>query len=474
MKDLKNYDCIVIGSGPNGLSAAITLQAAGLQTHIIEKIPVYGGGLKSDEALGPGYIRDVCSAIFPLAALSPFFRGLDISFEWLFPEIPCAHPLADGNAVALYTSIEETASQFSKIGCRRYRNFFSELMANAYSLADDIFRPILHIPKHPWHLARFAGRGIWPANFIANYLRDDKAKALFAGMAAHSFLPFDRFLSGAAGIVLMLAGHKEGWPVMRGGSGQIARVLMTKFLQLGGTIELGVELKDIKTLPSNCALFFDTSPRTLAGLARDFLPKSYLEKILRYRYGPAAYKIDFLLSEAIPWNAEICRRAGTVHLGGSFADIKKSEELIGKNQLSPSPFIVVAQQSLFDRSRSHDHKEIVWSYAHAPHGSKENISELIEQKIEQHAEGFKDCIIAKTITAPQDLEDNNPNLVGGDIIGGVADMGQTLARPILSAHPYRTPNPRIFLCSASTPPGAGVHGMCGWWAAQTFINTRVQ
>lgn len=475
MSNLKNNHCIVIGSGPNGLSAAIALQACGFQTHIIEKNQTLGGGLRSEKNLESGYIFDTCSAIHPMAIISPFFRALNLKnniVEWIYPEIPCAHPLANKNCVALFSSLEKTIDQFNSQGAKRYRYFFENLVGNIDILADDILRPLFHIPKHPFLVSQFGARALWPASLISRYFADEKAAALFAGMAAHSFLSFDKFLSCAAGIMLMLAGHAKGWPLVRGGSGQISQVLIEKFQKLGGTIETGVELTDLRALPETCTLFFDTSPRELAKIATNLLPKKYINKLNNYRYGPAAYKVDYILSEPIPWLAKDCHRAGTVHLGGSYLDIKNTEDLTWQGKNSLSPFMIVAQQSLFDRTRCPSNKEVVWSYAHVPHACDSKIDDLMENQIELYAPGFKDCIVAKKISTPRDFENKNANLVGGDIVGGVADLWQTLARPTFSTNPYKSPNPRIYLCSASTPPGAGVHGMCGVGAAQAFIQTQ--
>lgn len=475
MSELKKYDCIVIGSGPNGLAAAIALQSCGFQTHIIEKHQTPGGGLRSEHFENPGFILDNCSAIHPMATISPFFRALELKnsmLDWIYPEIPCAHPLEDKSSVALYCSLEQTVDQFSSQGAKRYKQLFENLIRNIDLLADEVLQPLLHLPTHPYVLAQFGARAIWPAVAIAQYLADEKSAALFGGMAAHSFLPFDKFLSGAAGLMLMLAGHAHGWPLARGGSGQISQFLIQKFQSLGGTIETGLEVLDISTLPKDCTLFFDTAPRELARLAGDFLPEYYLKKLKRYRYGPAAYKIDYILSEPIPWLAKECRQAGTVHLGGSFEEIKNAENTTWHGHNAKPPFMLLAQPSLFDRTRCPPQREVVWSYAHVPHESSDNITDLMDNHIESYAPGFKNCILAKKISTPKELEEKNPNLVGGDIVGGVADLWQTIARPLLSLNPYSTPNKRIYLCSASTPPGAGIHGMCGIWAAQAFIHTQ--
>lgn len=476
MNHINKSDCIVVGSGPNGLSAAILLQASGLKTHIIEKSQTPGGGLRSDDALGSNTIRDTCSAVFPMAILSPFFQSLSLEkygLKWIYPRIPCTHLITAEMCVSLFHSLLETVDQFSSLGERRYRYLFENLNEHAECVAKDVLKPLYQMPRYPTKFLSFGLRAIWPATLIAGYLGDEKARALFAGMAAHSFLPFSKFLSGAAGMVLMLAAHKKGWPLVYGGSGQLSRALIEKFTELGGTIETGCEILDIRELPPHATVFFDGGPQALAHIAEKVLPQSYVNRLRRYQYGPAAYKIDYLLSQPIPWLAKDCREAGTVHLGGSFAHIRNSEQMAWKGQLGKDPFMIVVQPSLFDTSRARPHQDIVWSYAHVPHGyNLPDAVSLMEHHIESFAPGFRDCIRVRKISTADDLNQNNPNLVGGDILGGVADFWQSMARPVLSLNPYATPNPRIYLCSASTPPGAGVHGMCGVWAANAFLKTK--
>lgn len=476
------YDAVVIGSGPNGLAAAITIARAGHSVLVVEANATIGGGARSVELTLPGFTHDVCSAVHPLAAGSPFFKSLPLErfgLTWIQPEIPLAHPLDDGTAACLFRDVDLTAEKFGR-DAGAYRRLFGPLSRNWDNLAEEFLQPMLHLPQHPWALARFGLGGIWPAMSLGkSKFKGEAARALFAGIAAHSFLPLEAAGSAAFGLVLGAAGHAVGWPIPRGGSQAISNALAAHLRELGGRIETNRRIEHLDELPKAGAIFFDTSIAQLMRIANDKLPQTYRKRLERFRHAPGVFKIDYALSSPIPWKADGCRRAGTVHLGGTMDEVAATEREINNGKTPERPFVLVAQQSLFDETRAPGGKHTLWAYAHVPFNfspqrvrpaaDKIDMSERIEAQIERFAPGFRDCIIARHKMDADHMERSNPNLTGGDINGGAANLMQLIARPVFSQSPYRTPAHGIYLCSASTPPGGGVHGMCGYHAARTAL-----
>jgi phytoene dehydrogenase-like protein len=466
------YDAIVVGSGPNGLAAAITLARAGCSVLVYEANATIGGGARSAELTLPGFVHDVCSAVHPLAAGSPFFKTLPLErfgLEWIEPEIPLAHPLDDGSASFLCKDIAVTAEQFDD-DSGAYRRLMKPLARNWENLAIEFLQPILHWPQHPILLAHFGILALCPATLLAKFIfRDERARALFAGIAAHSFLPLEAPVSSAFALVLGLAGHAVGWPIPRGGSQQISNALAAYLRELGGKIELNHRVESLNDLPKSRTILLDVSVWEFLRIASQELPSRYRGRLESFRHGPGVFKIDYALSEAVPWKSEACRRAGTIHLGGGIDEIAAAERQVARANIPERPFVLVAQQSLFDATRAPAGQHTLWAYCHVPLGCNVDMSHRIESQIERFAPGFRDCILARHKMSAADLGRSNPNLTGGDINGGAANLMQLIARPILSANPYRTSLPGVYLCSASTPPGGGVHGMCGYHAARVAL-----
>jgi len=477
-----DYDAVVIGSGPNGLGAAITLVRAGLSVLVLEANPTIGGGARSAELTLPGFIHDVCSAIHPLAAGSAFFKTLPLErfgLDWIQPEIPLAHPLDDGTAACLQRDVDLTANSFGS-DARSYQNLMTPLTRDWQNLSAEFLQPILHLPRHPIALGRFGIRALCPATWLTRFLfKNEPARALFAGIAAHSFLPLESLVTSAFGLVLGSAGHAVGWPLPRGGSQSISNALANYFRELGGKIEIDRRIENLNQLPKTRVTLFDTTVWQLARIAGERLPARYRHRLENFRHAPGIFKIDYALSSPIPWKSEACRRAGTIHLGGTLDQIASAERDVARGQVPNRPFVLVAQQSLFDETRAPHGKHTLWAYCHVPFGcspqrvrpvaDKIDMSERIESQIERFAPGFRDCILGRHKMSATDLEKSNPNLAGGDINGGAANLWQLIARPILSPTPYRTPLRGIYLCSSSTPPGGGVHGMCGYHAARAAL-----
>ena len=466
------YDALIIGSGPNGLAAAITLARAGLSVALWEANDTPGGGLRSAELTLPGFVHDVCSAIHPLAVASPFFRSVPLErlgVSWIEPDIALAHPLGDGSAAALGRDFEPTADSLGRDG-GAWRKLMTPFVRNWDKLSGEFFQPILHWPRHPLLLAQFGLRGLCPATLLArSAFRDQAARALFAGIAAHSFLPLEAPGSAAFGLVLGAAAHVVNWPLPKGGSQFVANALGRYLIELGGVIETSTRVENLDSLPKARAILFDTSAWEFERIAGSALPHSYATRLREFQHAPAVFKIDYALSRPIPWRAEVCRRAGTVHLGGTLEEIAESEGETVRGRLSERPFVLVAQQSLFDETRAPAGRHTLWAYAHVPTGCDVDISDRIESQIERFAPGFRDCILARHKTNPAEIGKSNASMNEGDISGGAMTLKQLIARPTFSPTPYRTPLRGVYLCSSSTPPGGGVHGMCGYHAARAAL-----
>jgi phytoene dehydrogenase-like protein len=467
----KDYDAIVIGSGPNGLAAGITLARAGLSVVIFEAKESVGGGMRTAELTLPGFFHDICSAIHPLGIGSPFFRSLPLDkygLEWIQPSAPLAHPFEDGSVALLERSLVETCQNLRKDG-DAYRKLMAPLVDSWDSIEDDLLGPI-KIPTHPFALAQFGFLAMQSANgLIKRFFKEEWAKGLFAGLAAHSILPLDKVPTAAFALILGILGHKVGWPLPKGGSQKIADALAAYFKSLGGQIVTGTNIENVDSLPKAKIILCDVTPKQLLKIASHRFPASYVKKLEKYRYGPGVFKVDWALSQPIPWKAKECLRAGTVHVGGTVEEISTSEKEIWENKSAKKPFILMAQQSLFDPSRAPPGKQTAWSYCHVPNGSTIDMTEIIEAQIEKFAPGFRDCILARHSFSPRELEEYNSNYIGGDINGGVQDLYQLFSRPTLRLVPYSTPDKQIFICSSSTPPGGGVHGMCGYHAAKAAL-----
>ena len=467
---MSDPDVVVIGSGPNGLSAAVALAQAGASVTVLEAADEIGGGMRTAELTLPGFAHDVCAAVHPMGVLSPFFRTLPLEahgLEWIRPRASVAHPLDDGPAVLLYRSLEETAAELGLDGAS-YRALLQPFLGNPHGLLEDALAP-LGIPKHPFLMLRFGLHAIRSAVGLAKRFRGARARALLAGCAGHSILPLDRMLTGALGLMFLLTGHVEEWPVARGGSRAIAQALSGLLQSLGGRLETGIRVRSLADLPAARLYLFDTSPSQVASIAAEVLPARYVKRLNRYRYGPGIFKLDWALSGSIPWKDPRCLEASTVHLGGTLEEIASAEAAVWRGEHPERPYALVSQQSELDPSRAPDGKQTGWAYCHVPAGSNADLTAILERQVERFAPGFSERILARHVTKTADLERYNPNYIGGAITGGVADLTQIFTRPVARLNPYTTPNPRILICSASTPPGGGVHGMCGYHAAKTAL-----
>lgn len=465
-----DFDAVVVGSGPNGLAAAIALQQEGLSVLIIEGKNEIGGGLRSAELTLPGFVHDVCSAIHPLAIGSPFFNTLplqDYGLFYTFPDLAAAHPFDDGTAAVLGSSIEETARLLGDDE-QAYLKLLRPLVKDWPDIAADVLGP-LHFPKHPIAMAKFGLNALTSATFLAKRFKTTAARGLWAGMAAHSIQPLSNLTTSAIGLVLMAAAHLKGWPIPVGGSKEIANALSSYFIALGGKIETGRFIKSLDELPSSRTVLFDVTPKQLLQIAGHKFSSIYKWQLERYRYGMGVFKVDWALDEAIPFTSKEARRAGTVHIGNTLEEITLSEKLSWQGKHAEKPFVLLAQQSLFDTSRAPEGKHTAWAYCHVPNGSVTDMTETIEKQIERFAPGFRDRILAKHTMNTAQVEAYNPNYIGGDINGGVIDLGQIFTRPALRSSPYRTSAKGLYLCSSSTPPGGGVHGMCGYHAAKRAL-----
>ena len=461
---------IVVGSGPNGLAAAITLARAGCDVTVLESESTVGGGMRSAELTRPGFVHDVCSAIHPMGVASSFFRALPLErfgLEWLHAPVPLAHPLDDG-AVVMDRSIDATAAALGADE-QAYHDVFGSLVRRSDRLLESLLAPPLP-PRHPLTMARFAYWGLRSARSLARKrFRGERARSLFAGLAAHSVISLDAPGSASFGLVLGMLGHAAGWPFPRGGSQAIANALARYLESLGGKIVTGQRVTWWKEVPPARVVMFDVTPLQLLKIAGNRLPSRYGRALANYRYGPAAFKIDWALSGPIPWRAAECARAGTVHVGGTLDEISASEQAATSGAVPNRPFVLVAQPSRFDETRAPAGSHTAWAYCHVPNSSKVDMTERIERQMERFAPGFRDLILARHVFSPADLERYNPNYIDGDIVGGSNDLWQILGRPMLRMNPYAMPVPGWYICSASTPPGGGVHGMCGFNAATSAL-----
>jgi phytoene dehydrogenase-like protein len=465
-------DAFVVGSGPNGLAAAIVLAGAGLTVEVREAAPEPGGGARTAPLTLPGFRHDLFSAVYPLGVASPFFRSLPLArygLEWIQPPAAVAHPLDDGTAAVLERSVEATSAALGADG-PAYRAMTAPFVARWPELVADVLGP-LHVPRHPLLLARFGVGALLPATWLARRLRTPAGRALFAGVAAHAAMPLSRPPTAAVGLLLGIGGHATGWPIPRGGAGAITGALLAHLRTLGGAVRTNAPVADLDELREARLVLLDLTPRQVLALAGDRLPGGYRRALARYRYGPGAFKLDWALAGPIPWRAPACARAATVHLGGTLEEVAAAEEAPWRGLVPRRPFVLLVQPALFDPQRAPAGCHTAWAYCHVPPGSAADLTAAVEAQVERFAPGFRDLILARHVMGPRDLEALNPNLVHGDPSGGVSDLRQLFFRPVLRLNPYVTPLPGVFLCSAATPPGGGVHGMGGYHAAHAALRS---
>jgi phytoene dehydrogenase-like protein len=468
----ERYDAVVVGSGPNGLTAAVALARADRHVLVLEAGETVGGGTRSSELTLPGFVHDVCSTAHPMGISSPYLRTLPLEahgLRWLHPEVPLAHPLERGVAAVMHRGLDATAAGLGGDGSA-WRRTLEPFVRRFDALLEDITRPMVQFPRHPLLLARFGLLGLRSAAGVARRFRTDGARALLGGIAAHAVLPLEHLLSASAFLMLGAAGHAYGWPVAAGGSQAIADALTSLFRELGGEVRTGVRVRTVADIPAAEAVVFDTNPAQLLDIVGDAAPASYAKRLRRYRRGPGAFKVDYALDGPVPWLADECAGAGTVHLGGTFEELASAERAVARGEVVERPFVLAVQASVADPSRAPHGKHTLWAYCHVPNGWDGDATDRIEDQIERYAPGFRDVVLARHVFRPTDLEAYNPNYVGGDFAGGASDGLQLFARPVLSPDPYATPIDGVYLCSASTPPGGGVHGMGGFHAARSVLS----
>lgn len=469
-QEKRDYDAVIVGSGPNGLAAAILMQQQGLQVLLVEAKDTIGGGLRTAELTLPGFKHDICSAIHPMASGSPFFKTLPLQqhgLDWLYPEVDAAHPLDDGTAAALTRSVEQTSRSLGIDG-KTYSNLMMPIVRDWPLLAPDLLGP-LSFPAHPLKLVGFGLSAIQPSTLLANKFKTTAGRALLAGMAAHSIQPLTNIATSAIALVLMANGHLGGWVIPKGGSQTIADALAGYFKSLGGHLQTNTYISSLDQLPSARAVLFDITPKQLLKIAGHKFSSIYKWQLERYRYGDGVFKVDWALDAPIPFTAEACRKAGTVHIGGTLEEITAGEKASANGKHSEKPYVLLAQQSLFDATRAPEGKHTAWAYCHVPNGSTKDMTAIIENQVERFAPGFKERILAKHTYNTAQLQEHNPNYIGGDINGGIIDIGQLFTRPALRLSPYKTSAKGLYICSSSTPPGGGVHGMCGYHAAKRAL-----
>ncbi len=464
-------DAVVVGSGPNGLAAAVAIAREGYAVTVLEAADTIGGGTRTEELTVPGVLHDVCSAVHPFAVASPFLQSLPLAehgLRWCWPEVDLAHPLDDGRTGVLLRSLDDTVAGMGADG-PAWRRTFGRLADGFADLADDLLRPIQHVPAHPVRLVGFGLKALQPAAILARRWDQDEVRALFGGVAAHAIQPLERPTTAAVGLMLIASGHHVGWPVAAGGSRAVTDALASLLRSLGGSIETGVTVRTLADVPPATVTLFDTSPRALASIAGDVLPWRVRRAYERYRHGPGAFKVDLAVEGGVPWRSEPARRAGTVHVGGTFEQLAAAERDVHAGRMPTRPFVLTAQQHLADPSRSNGDVHPVWAYAHVPHGYRGDATEAILAQLERFAPGLRDRIVGSHSRGPAAIEADNANYVGGDISTGANDPWQVLVRPRLAVDPYATGITGLFLCSAATPPGGGVHGMGGANAARSAL-----
>src|ERR1700730_11708335 len=466
---------IVVGAGPNGLAAAITLAKAGVDVTVLEAADDIGGGTRTGEAIIPGVLHDHCSAIHPMAVGSEFLNGLGLNaygLSWRLPELDCVHPLDGGSAGVLYRSVESTIDGLGVDGSR-WRRLFCWSSGHWDTLSEDIMQPLVGVPRHPLMMARFGAPTMLPASTLARWFRTPEARALFGGVAAHAFRPLHSPMTSAIGLGIITAGHRHGWAVAAGGSQTIANAMASLLTDLGGKIETGTRIEAASQLPRADVTMFDLAPEAVAGILGDRLPRRISRAYRRFRQGPGAFKVDFAVEGGVPWTTPSAHRAGTVHVVGSYAELAGTERDIHAGRMPERPFVLVGQQYLADPQRSVGNIHPVWTYAHVPNGFSGDATEAIIAQIERFAPGFRDRIIGKTVRTTRQMSAYNPNYVGGDIMTGSKDILQLTFGPRITLSPYKIGVPGMYICSAATPPGPGAHGMCGANAAEVALSELI-